>query len=220
MISVVMPAYNEVNTIDQAINAFAHHEEIGEIIVVDGLSEDGTYELLQHLDKNIAKLRVIQEVSRQGKGNAVSLGVNEARGDVIIIQDADNEISAEDVATVANAVTDENPVVFGSRFILDQECAYPSMTLANKLFTRLFNLRNGTRLTDVLTGCKAAKASLWKEIDLKAKGYEIEIEVAEQLARRSHIIEKPVVFKPRKNEEGKKIRLKHAFIILKRMWLG
>lgn len=219
MISVVMPAYNEVNTIDQAINAFAHHQEIGEIIVVDGLSEDGTYELLQHLDKSIAKLRVIQEVTRQGKGNAVALGVKEAKGDVIIIQDADNEISAEDVAMVANAVTDENPVVFGSRFMVGrQECAYPSMTVANKLFTRLFNLRHGTRLTDVLTGCKAAKAALWKQIALKAKGYEIEIEVAEQFTRRARIVEKPVIFRPRKNEEGKKIRLKHAFIIMRRLW--
>lgn len=218
-ISVVVPAYNEANTIEEAINAFARHDEVIEVIVVDGLSSDGTYELLKKLSSRLPKLSVIREPSRQGKGNAVAIGIRAAVGDVIVIQDADIEIPAEDVVTVANAVTEETPVVFGSRFIdPTQGCAYPSMTYANRLFTFLFNLRHGTRLTDVLTGCKAGLAVLWKQIDLNAKGYEIEIEVAEGFARRAAIKELPIVFRPRKNEAGKKIRLKDAFIILKRIF--
>ncbi len=220
-ISVVMPAYNEIRTIDQAIRAFADRPEILEIVVVDGLSDDGTYELLKHLGEFLPKLRVLREVQRQGKGNAVALGVREAKGDVIIIQDADNELGADDVLAVATAVGPDSPVVFGSRFLdTTQECAYPSMTYANRLFTTLFNWHNGTKLTDVLTGCKAATAEIWKGIDLKAKGYEIEIEVAEQMARRAKIAERHVTFRPRRNEDGKKIRLRHAFIIARRLYLG
>lgn len=220
-ISVVMPAYNEAKTIENAVRAFAHQDAVCEVIVVDGLSEDGTFELVQALSKDLPKAKVIREAKRQGKGNAVALGAAAAVGDVIVVQDADNEIPAEDVVRVASEVSDSTPVVFGSRFLdPTQECAYPSMTYANKFFTQLFNVRHRTSLTDVLTGCKAARASLWKAANLSAKGYEIEIELAEKFHRAAGIVERPVVFRPRKNEDGKKIRLKHAFIILRRVFIA
>jgi len=211
-ISVIMPVYNEIATIQAILERVKNTGIIYEIVIVDDGSTDGTREFLNQLKDD--QVRVILHDENKGKGAAVRSGIKNATGEVIIIQDADLEYDPRDypelIRPIEEGITD---VVYGSRFLGGaRRSLYFWNMIANKLLTLVTNILYNNILSDMETGYKVFKKSVVDDIPLHAKRFEFEPEfTAKILKRKFHIYEVPIRFNPREYSEGKKIRLWDAF---------
>ncbi len=211
-ISVLIPVYNEANTIQEIIRRVQAVEIANEIIVVDDGSTDGTKEILQNLDSQ-QQIQILYHEFNQGKGSAIRTGIQHTHGDVVIIQDADLEYDPREYETLLKPIRENlADVVFGSRFLGAPR--RPTMfwhMVANKMLTLLTNLLYDTILTDMETGYKVFRREVMSGIPLRANRFDFEPEfTAKILKRKVRIFEVPISFNPRDYEEGKKIRLKDA----------
>ncbi|MBE0408410.1 MAG: glycosyltransferase family 2 protein [Anaerolineales bacterium] len=212
-ISVVIPAFNEIDTISEIIKRVKDVNIADEIVIVDDGSTDGTREYLRGIDGNEA-IRIILHESNQGKGSAVLTGVQNASGDLIIIQDADLEYDPRDYPALLVPIFEGlSDVVYGSRFLGGPR--RPVMfwhMVANKILTFLTNILYDTILTDMETGYKVFRREVILDLKINAKRFDFEPEfTAKILKRKVRIFEVPIRFNPRDYDEGKKIGLRDAF---------
>jgi glycosyltransferase involved in cell wall biosynthesis len=212
-VTVLVPTYNEINTIQEIIRRVQVEGIAEEILVVDDGSTDGTRRILQDLDGQ-DQIKVILHENNQGKGSAIRTGIEHAHGDVIIIQDADLEYDPRDYGALLQPIQEGlAEVVYGSRFL--GGARRPAMfwhMVANKLLTLMTNILYNTILTDMETGYKVFRRHVVEGMNLKSKRFEFEPEfTAKILKRKVRIFEVPITFNPRDYEEGKKIGLKDAF---------
>jgi glycosyltransferase involved in cell wall biosynthesis len=211
-VTVVMPVFNEIDTIQAILQRVQQTGIPKEIITVDDGSTDGTRELLKNL--NDGQVRVILHEKNMGKGAAVRTGIQNATGEVIIIQDADLEYDPRDYPELLRPIEEGiTKVVYGSRFLGGaRRSLYFWNMVANKLLTFMTNILYNNILSDMETGYKVFIREAVKDIPLKAKRFDFEPEfTAKILKRRIHIYEVPIRFNPREYSEGKKIRAKDAF---------
>lgn len=212
-ISVIIPAYNEINTIEEILRRVQATGIPDEILVVDDGSVDGTRDVLQSLDGQ-GIIRVIMHEKNLGKGAAVTTGIKAASGDVMIIQDADLEYDPRDYPALFKPIQENiAEVVYGSRFLGGPR--RPTMfwhMVANKMLTLMTNILYNNILTDMETGYKVFTRQAVEGITIHARRFDFEPEfTAKVLKRKTRIFEVPISFNPRDYSEGKKIKLKDAF---------
>lgn len=225
-VSIVIPVYNEKRTIEKIIKQVMVADTLGltkEVIVVDDGSTDGTTEIIKSLRiKGLVKIILPKNL---GKGTALRAGFEKAKGEIIIIQDADLEYSPDDYPLLlAPFFSQDVMAVFGSRELNINKHSYPSFFLGGKLVTWTTKLLFGGRLTDVPTGYKAIERRTLNKLPLKCKRFEFCPELAGELLKRNiSIVEVPIKYKPRTIEQGKKIRFRdgvEAILTLLRVRLG
>jgi glycosyltransferase involved in cell wall biosynthesis len=191
MISVLMPAYNEAQTIGRLVRAcLAHTPPPCEVLVVDDGSADETASLA-----TAAGARVVRLPENRGKGVAVREGFAAARGDVVVMLDADGQDDPAEIPDLLAALTDDVDMVVGSRFRghFGAGSITPLNYAGNRFLTLVLNVLFSTRMTDTLAGFKAVRASRLRGLQFEARRYDIEVELLLRLLRAgARVVEIPV----------------------------
>jgi glycosyltransferase involved in cell wall biosynthesis len=212
-VSVIVPVYNEAHTIKEILRRVEAEEVAGEIIIVDDGSSDGTREILRTLSDE-EHIKVFLHDKNQGKGAAVRTGIQNANGEVILIQDADLEYDPRDYPAMLQPIEEGiADVVYGSRFLGGpRRTAMFWHMVANKLLTFMTNLLYNTILSDMETGYKVFKREIVEGMNIRANKFDFEPEfTAKVLKRKARLYEVPISFNPRDYDEGKKIGITDAF---------
>jgi glycosyltransferase involved in cell wall biosynthesis len=210
-LSVVIPVYNEQETIGEVIDK-VRSVDLGsikkEIIVSDDGSTDRSAEVLREYSKNLPELiTVYTSPINLGKGAAVRLGMSYATGDIIIIQDADLELDPNEyVQIIEPIIAGRADVVYGSRFLGKSNAIRLRTRLANRFLTALTNLLFRARLSDMETAYKAFRQEVVKGLNLRCVRFDFEPEITAKLLSAGYKIhEVPISYTPRTEDEGKKI---------------
>ncbi len=216
LLSIVVPVFNERETIRPIVARLMTVDVPSEIILVDDGSDDGTHEELIRMT-GLPGVQVILQPINQGKGAAVRSGFARARGDVIMVQDADLEYDPRDIPRLVRpVVSGEADVVYGSRFL---EARGPGTRgwhrFGNRLLTKLSNWATKLDLTDMETCYKVFRADVLKGLSLEEDRFGFEPEITAKVARGGHtIVELPVRYSPRDWQQGKKIGIRDGFAAL------
>jgi glycosyltransferase involved in cell wall biosynthesis len=215
-LSIIIPVYNEVKTIQEIIQRVQATGLADEILAIDDGSTDGSRDVLGNLSKE-GKVRVIYHDHNQGKGRAVRTGIQNASGDLMLIQDADLEYDPREYPNLLKPIQEGiADVVYGSRFLgAGRRPVLFWNMVANKILTLATNILYNNILTDMETGYKLFRREVVQDLPLRAHGFEFEPEfTAKILKRKARLYEVPITFNPRDYSEGKKIKMKDAFLAL------
>ncbi|MCS6885426.1 MAG: glycosyltransferase family 2 protein [Acidobacteriota bacterium] len=214
LLSVVMPVYNEEATVEEIIRR-VRAVDISplqmELIVVNDASQDRTPEIIDRLAKTDPCIRVFHQQKNQGKGAALARGFAEARGDIIIIQDADLEYDPNEYGILLEPIlSGKADVVFGSRFLTGKahRVLYFWHYFFNKLLTLMSNMLTDLNLSDMETCYKVFRAEVLKKIKIREKRFGVEPELTMKVAKirpAVRIYEVGISYYGRTYEEGKKI---------------
>ena len=220
-LSIVIPCYNEKNTISEIISqvkeVYIPLEK--EIILVDDFSTDGTREILKKLQKNEQGIKVFFNEKNMGKGYSLRSGFTHSTGDIIIIQDADLEYDPHEYVVLLKPILDNQAdVVYGSRFKAgyNKKFSFLSHYIGNRVLTMISNQFTGLKLTDMETCYKMFTKEILDKIHLTENKFGFEPEFTAQIAKiNCRISEVGIKYKNRSYEEGKKITWKDGIHALK-----
>jgi glycosyltransferase involved in cell wall biosynthesis len=209
-LSVVIPCFNEVETLEKVIHRVRAVGLASEIIVVDDGSTDGTRDLLKRIEmEDFADLRILYHDHNQGKGAALRTGFSSATGDVVLIQDADLEYDPRDYPTLLRPLEEGiAQVVYGSRFLGGPRKAMNFWNMiANKILTLTTNILYNAILSDMETCYKVFRREVVQNMTLRARGFEFEPEFTCKVLKQGiRIYEVPISYNGREWDEGKKIK--------------
>lgn len=205
-LTVVVPVYNERATILTVLEKVKALPVSKEIIVIDNQSTDGTRELLETVHD--PEIRVVLQSKNLGKGTSVKLGFEMAKGEWVIIQDADLEYEPTDILRLLEfAERTGNKAVFGSRLLTGNPQGMLAFYIGRVVLNLIFRLLFSARTTDVATCYKLVRTDIAKRLRLKCSGFDLDFELASALRRLGYeIAEVPISYRPRTVAEGKKIR--------------
>jgi glycosyltransferase involved in cell wall biosynthesis len=205
-LSVIIPVYNEVTTIESVLEQVSAVDVVDEILVVDDCSSDGTSEKLEKIEN--PKMRVFRHEKNRGKGAAIRTAQEHLTGDAVIIQDADLEYSPAEFPRLLAPIADNRAdVVYGSRYsgselLVDTFWHY----VGNKILTTFSNILSNLHLTDMETCYKMMRVSIFKQLKVECNCFGFEPEITAKLAKMNcRIYEVPISYNARRFDEGKKI---------------
>jgi glycosyltransferase involved in cell wall biosynthesis len=215
MITIIIPCYNEVKTIEIIVNKILKLNKYEfEIIIVDDYSIDGTREILKDKLSNKVSLIIYNE-KNYGKGYCIKKGIERSNGNIILIQDADLEYDPQDYPKLINPIINNYAdVVYGSRFVGGDEkrVLFFWHTVANKILTLISNIFSNLNLTDMECGYKVFRSEVLKKITLNQNRFGFEPEITAKISKMNiRIFEVGVSYFGRTYSEGKKITYKDAF---------
>jgi glycosyltransferase involved in cell wall biosynthesis len=213
LLSVIMPCYNEERTLRQILARVRAVEIDKEIIAVDDCSKDNTYAILCDEAERDERMVVVRLPQNGGKGNAVRAGLAQARGEIVVIQDADLEYDPEDFYALISPIAEGKvDVVFGSRFLGSHTGMYFWNALGNKGLTFLTNFLFNCWISDMETCYKAMRTPIMRSLDLESNDFRLEPEITAKVLKQGHrIYEVPVSYLGRTYEEGKKMKPSQGF---------
>ena len=216
-LSIVIPVYNEVKTIEQVV-ATVRSVSVGmpmEIVVVDDCSQDGTRDVLKKMQETQPDLQLSFHEVNHGKGAALRTGFAKATGDIVLIQDADLEYDPHEYPLLLKPILDGRAdVVFGSRFLGGgaHRVVFFWHYLGNKFLTTMSNMMTNLNLTDMEVCYKVFRREVLKDIVLRENRFGFEVEITAKVAKRPwRIYEVPISYYGRDYSEGKKITWKDGF---------
>jgi glycosyltransferase involved in cell wall biosynthesis len=215
VLSVVMPAFNERNTIEEIVRRVLAVPVRTELIVVDDCSTDGTREALVELQRELGFTLLLQP-RNLGKGAALRRGFDAVRGDVVVVQDADLEYSPEEFPQLLELICEGRAdVVYGSRFLGRHRVFLFTHYAGNRLLTLITNMLYNTMLTDMETCYKVMRAEVMRSMTLRSDGFGIEPELTAKIFKRGYrVYEVPITYDGRGYDEGKKISWRDGFVAL------
>jgi len=220
-LSIVVPVYNEEKTVNEILRrikmARLPKEVDREIIVVDDCSGDGSYQMI----RKVKGIKLFKHTKNKGKGAAIRTGIKNAKGDIILIQDADLEYDPNDYSRLIKPIlSSKAKIVYGTRFenyplrvFGKRRTPLIAHYIGNKFLTFVTNLLYGSDLTDMETCYKVFKKEVLRSIKLKANRFDFEPEITAKVLKAGHKIhEIPIRVKPRGYDEGKKITWRDGFL--------
>ncbi len=209
-LSVIIPVYNEVKTVEEIIKRVEAINIDKEIIAVDDSSTDGSLDVLTGMT-NEERIKLIKHDRNSGKGAAIKTGLKTATGDIVIIQDADLETDPQDYYQLIQPIVNgETRAVFGFRIIKNPASIY---WWGGKLVSFVTWILYGGNVKDVNNGYKVMTRDLWRDLDLKSDRFQICEEItAKLLKRKEKIIQVPTKYFPRTKKQGKKLGFKDGIV--------
>lgn len=209
-VSVLVPVYNEEATVRPILErVLALGPLVTEVVVVDDGSSDRTPAILAAMAASEPKIRVLTQAANAGKTAAIRLAVREARGEILVIQDADLEYDPAEIPAVLDPILQGHAdVVYGSRFLVRKAARvlYFYHYLANVHLTFLSNLLTNRNMTDIETCYKAFRAGVIKPLGFSSRGFGMEVEITAMISKTTaRTYEVPISYYGRSYEEGKKI---------------
>ena len=214
-LSVVMPAFNELNTIEEIVRRVVAVPLRIELIVVDDCSTDGTRNTLVELQRELGFTLLLQP-RNLGKGAALRRGFEVVHGDVVVVQDADLEYSPEELPQLIELICQGRAdVVYGSRFLGRHRVFLFTHYAGNRMLTLLTNVLYNTMLTDMETCYKVMRTDVMRSMTLRSDGFGIEPELTAKIFKRGYrVYEVPITYDGRGYDEGKKISWRDGIVAL------
>ena len=215
LLSVVMPVYNEIGTVEEIIRRVLDVPLRTELIVVDDCSTDGTRDVLTRLQGELG-FNLLLQPRNEGKGSALRRGFEAVSGDLVVIQDADLEYSPEEFPQLIELICQGRAdVVFGSRFLGRHRVFLFTHYVGNRIVTLLTNLLYNTMLTDMETCYKVMRTEVLRSMRLRSNGFGIEPELTAKIFKRGYrVYEVPITYDGRGYQEGKKITWRDGVVAL------
>lgn len=223
LLSIVIPVYNEEKTIGIVLDKLSKMSlplDV-EIIVINDGSKDSSQKIIKEKSARNKKVKLIEHRKNQGKGAAVITGFKSAKGDILLIQDADLEYNPQDIPMLLSPIiSGKEKVVYGTRLrrkaVLfgKDKTPLPFHFFGNKFLSLITTILYGESITDMETGYKVLKKSVLDGINLKSRSFDFEPEITAKILKKGiHILELDISTNPRGYDEGKKIRPVHDGLI-------
>jgi len=208
-LSVVIPVYNEENTIRLVVDEVLENPLVGEVIVVNDCSKDSSKNIIEQIEASESKVKLFNHEVNQGKGAALRTGFSKASKPYVIVQDADREYDSKEFIKVVQPLIDGKcDVCYGSRYLKNNPRRVLMFwhTMGNKFLTTLSNMATNLHVTDMETCYKAFKREVIQAIDIKENRFGFEPEVTAKIARKNlSVCEVAISYYPRSVDEGKHI---------------
>lgn len=216
-LSVIVPVYNEQQTVQQLLQSLLKVKDVFEVVIIDDGSTDDTAKIVKRLVANNKKLKFFSKTNG-GKGSAVRYGLTKVSGNYVMIQDADLEYDPADIQDLLKPIKENKAkVIYGSRFLGPHSNLLFWHRVGNFFLNLMINILYNTTLSDMETCYKVLPTDLARELNLQANGFELEPEITCKVLKRGiRIFEVPISYVGRDFTEGKKITWRDGF---KALWV-